>query len=64
MHTLGHVASAKDKTIGQCVFEWYFGENRAERNGLILASMEKYPHSYPSAIFLGLTERECGEYRK
>lgn len=64
MYTLIHVAAAKDPKTGQCVSDWYFGDKRAERNGLILASMKKYPESYPSAVFLGLTERTCGNYRK
>ncbi|OHU92113.1 hypothetical protein BET10_07235 [Pseudoalteromonas amylolytica] len=64
MYSLGHVAAAKSKETGKCVIDWYFGDKRAERNSLILASMEKYPSSYPSAIFIALTERECGTYHK
>ncbi len=64
MHALGLVASGKSEETGKCVIDWYFGDKRAERNGLILASMRKYPNSYPSAIFLALTERVCGTYRK
>ena len=64
MHALGAVAAAKSEKQGNCVYDWYFGDQRAERNGLILASMEKYPDAYPIAILLALTERECGEYRK
>lgn len=63
MHALGLVAAGKSKETGKCVIDWYFGDKRGERNGLILASMKKYPDSYPSAIFLALTERECGAYR-
>ena len=64
MHALGLVAAGRNKDIGKCVIDWYFGDKRAERNGLIIASMRKYPNSYPSAVFVALTERECGVYQK
>ena len=64
MYALGLMAAGKDTKTGKCVIDWYFGDKRAERNGLILASMEKYPHSYPSAVFVALSERECGVYQK
>lgn len=64
MDTLAHVASFKDKTIGQCVVDWYFGEKHAQRNGLIFASMEKYPDHTPTVIIVALTQRACGVYLK
>ena len=64
MYALLHVAAAKKKQSGQCIADWYFGDKRADRNGLILASMEKYPNSYPSAVFIALTERACGIYHE
>ena len=59
---LGHVAAAKNKEQGSCVYDWYFSDKIADRNGLILASMKKYPDSAPTAVLLALTERECGIY--
>lgn len=61
---LGHVAAAKSKQTGRCVLEWYYGDQYAERNSLILASIRKYPDAHPSAVMLALTERACGVFRK
>lgn len=61
---LAHVAAAKSKKTGRCVIEWYYGDNHAERNSLILASMKKYPDVQPSAVMLALIERSCGVFRK
>lgn len=64
MHAFVAIAAAKSTEQGNCVQSWYFSEQRPERNGLILASMEKYPKAYPTAIMLALAERECGVFRK
>lgn len=61
---LAQVASAKANKTGRCVIEWYYGPKHAMRNGLILASIEKYPDAHPSAVMLALTERACGVFRK
>ncbi|MBV1873870.1 MAG: hypothetical protein KUG80_03765 [Gammaproteobacteria bacterium] len=61
---LAQVASAKDNKTGRCIMEWYYGPKHAARNGLILASIEKYPDAHPSAVMLALTERACGVFRK
>lgn len=60
---LVHVAAAKSKKQGQCVYDWYYTDN-PKKVGLIIASMEKYPNSTPSAILLALSERSCGVFRK
>ena len=57
MYALGLMASGKDTKTGKCVIDWYFGDKRAERNGLILASMEKYP-KHILALFLLLYLKE------
>ena len=62
--SLAHVAAAKSKQTGRCVIEWYYGDKHAARNGLILASMRKYPDAQPTAVMLALTERACGVFRK
>ena len=62
--SLAHVAAAKSKQTGRCVIEWYYGDEYAARNGLILASMRKYPDAQPTAVMLALTERACGVFRK
>lgn len=59
--TLGHVAAIKSKEQGQCVYDWYYNDT-ANKNGLILASMTKYPDHTPSAILIALTERACEKY--
>ncbi len=61
---LSQVAAAKANETGRCVMEWYYGPKHAARNGLILASMEKYPDAHPRAIVLALIERACGVIRK
>ena len=58
-----HIAAARDKTKGECVYNWYFSEQIGERNWLILESMKKYPTATPTAVLLAITERECGAYR-
>ena len=60
--TLVHVAAFKDKQIGQCVTDWYFGEKTAERNWLILESFKKYPDHTPTVVLLALTQKACGKY--
>jgi len=61
---LSHVAASRDKKAGECVYNWYFGDKIADRNGLIIASMKKYPDIRPTAVLMALTERECGTYWK
>lgn len=62
METLVHVAAFKGKKIGQCVNDWYFGDQQVKRNGLIFASMKKYPDHTPTVILLALTQKACGRY--
>ena len=63
MDVLIQIAAAHSTEQGQCVADWYFSDQRAERNGLILASMHKYPTYPPRTIFVALTEQVCGAYR-
>lgn len=60
--TLYQMAAQESAEIGQCVYDWYYGDKRAERNGLILRSMEQYPDNLPSVIIVALTENACGRY--
>jgi len=62
IESLGHVAALKKQELGKCVYDWYFGDQIAKRNALILASIEKYPEHTPTTILLALTERACGKY--
>lgn len=62
--SLAHVAAFKKKDIGQCVIDWYFGDKHAQRNGLIFASMERYPDHTPIVVLVALTQRACGTYLK
>ncbi len=62
MDAMASVAARKSADHGQCINEWYFGDKNAERNGLIIASMKKYPAYVPSVIFIFLTEEACGKY--
>ncbi len=64
MLAFSHIAAAKDQDLGVCVHDWYFGEDKSYKDGLILASMEKYSHATPTAVLLALSEQHCGEYRK
>lgn len=57
------VAAARDKATGQCIYNWYFAGDIAQKNGLIEASMKKYADAKPTAILLALTEHACGSYR-
>jgi hypothetical protein len=61
MDTLGHVAAIKNKQQGQCVYDWYYLDT-AKKNGLIIASINKYPDHTPSAILIALTEKACEKY--
>lgn len=58
-----HIAAAKEKTKGECVYNWYFAKDIDEKNGLIEASMRKYQDATPTAVLLALTEKICGQYR-
>lgn len=62
MSALYSVLITKDEDQSRCVADWYFSEDLAEKNSLIIASMEKYPHATPSAVLIALTQRECGDY--
>lgn len=62
MRALGAVSARNNTQHGKCVTDWYFGEKQADRNGLIIGSMEKYPSYSPDVIFIFLTEQACGKY--
>lgn len=64
MDVLIQIAAAKSTEQGQCVADWYFSDKQAQRNSLIIASMKKYPAYTPRIIFVALTEKACGSYRK
>lgn len=57
------LGGAKNPPIGQCILEWYYGDQHAKSNGLILASMRKYVDARPSSIMLALAEKTCGKIR-
>ena len=59
--TLGHVAVLKNKTQSQCTYDWYYGDT-ANQNGIIMASIRKYPDHTPSAIVIVLAEKKCGKF--
>ncbi|TBR44337.1 hypothetical protein CBF23_003195 [Marinomonas agarivorans] len=50
-----------NKEQGKCIAQWYYGDKRAERNSLIIASMEKYSDVPPEAIMVALIKKACGE---
>ena len=58
---LGHVAAIKSKSQGKCVYDWYF-KDTANKNGLILASMKKYPDHSPTTVLMALAKRACGTF--
>lgn len=53
-------ANTNNHQQGKCIMKWYYGDENAERNGLIIASMRKYEDVPPNAIMLALAERACG----
>lgn len=57
-----HTASGKDKKIGKCIYDWYYAEDTAYKNGLIEASLKKYSNASPTSVLLALTEHACGLY--
>ena len=57
------ISTGGNKTKGRCISEWYYGDQNAERNSLILASMKKYPNVPPNAIMVALIERDCGSLK-
>lgn len=57
------ISTGGNKQKARCISEWYYGDNHAERNSLILASMQKYPDVPPNAIVLALIERGCGSLK-
>lgn len=59
---LSHAASIKNIEEAKCIDEWYFNDKIAEKNGLIIASMEQYPEHAPSTILLALIELDCDVY--
>lgn len=50
-----------NKEQGKCITKWYYGDKRAERNSLIIASMEKYSDVPPNAIMVALIKKACSE---
>lgn len=64
LDVLVNMATAKSQAQGQCISDWYFSDNQAHANGVILGSMEKYKEHEPAVIFIALAERECGTFRK
>lgn len=61
--TMLHIASSRDKKQGKCILKWYYGDKKAQRNGLILAAMQKYHTEQPTTIMLALLEQACGKFR-
>lgn len=62
MYAMSATVTRNNAEQGKCIIDWYFSDKRSERNGLIIASMEKYPKHSPSVIFLVLTENACGKF--
>lgn len=57
--SIGHMASIKDQAKGECVWSWYFN-NRDLRVPQIETAMNKYPDHSPTAILIGMVQKECG----
>ena len=62
MESLAYAAASKSEDKGRCVYNWYFSERLAERNSLILATMEHYSHATPSAVLVALIKEDCGDF--
>lgn len=60
---IGHVVSTQDQQQGKCVWDWYF-KNTANRIPLIEGAMKSYPDHSPTAIFIGLLEKDCGKFKR
>lgn len=54
------IAAQQDKTQGDCIDDWYFGDE-AEANGAVRSAMEQYPEYHPRGIILAVLQRECGD---
>lgn len=63
IETLWQVEALKNKKMAQCIADWYY-KDVANKNGLIVSSMKKYPEHTPVAILVALTERSCGSYAR
>lgn len=63
MNAFAHMAASKDHAAGKCVHDWYFSEDINYKDGVILATMRKYPEVTPTAVLLALTEKSCGIYK-
>lgn len=59
--SIGHVVSLKNKEQGDCVWNWYF-ENPTEKVEVIEKVMKRFPDHSPTAIFIGLLEKDCGKF--
>ena len=62
--TMAQLAAANDNSKGQCIADWYYKANEAQRNGFIVAAMQKYRDKRPTAVMVALLESQCGKFRK
>jgi hypothetical protein len=58
---LGHTVMLRNKTQGNCVYNWYF-QNPESRKTLIETTMRKYPEHAPTAILIALLRKDCGDF--
>jgi hypothetical protein len=53
-----------DKKQGQCIIDWYYKGNTAQKNGLLLGSMNKYSDATPTVTVIAIVELSCGKLNK
>jgi hypothetical protein len=61
--SIGHVVSLRDEKQADCIWKWYF-DQPATRIMQIEAAMKQYPDHSPTAIFLGMLQKDCGKIGK
>ncbi len=55
----GLIAARNDGSQGDCVDEWYFGDETAANNQ-ILEVMRTYPDYHPRGVIVAVMEKRCG----
>jgi hypothetical protein len=58
---MGHVVSQHDQKTAECVWKWYF-DNPDERIDFLDKSLREYSEYSPTAIFIGLVQKDCGKF--
>ncbi len=59
--SIGHVVSMSNKAQGTCVWDWYF-KNPKEKIPVVEEALKAFPDHSPTAIFIGLLEKDCGKF--